>query len=640
MSNLLFDLETNGLLSTPWEPNEDPVSKIHCAVTIDVDTKEVRRFRPHQCGEELLDHLDTATCLYGHNIVEYDLPVLEELRGWRPRYEVDLVDTTIWARMAYPIWRILNYDRAHGLDRDLGDVRHKHSLEAWGIRMGGEGKGSYGKDMEDPWAAFSEEMLDYCEQDVKVNWRLIQWLRLNSGYSEESAVLESNFQAIMRRQRVNGVRIDVEKAESLAMELRAERDDPELLLKEAFPPWYEANGKITVPKRSMTRTKGQIAPLKVEEGCPYQKLKIVEFNANSGAHITKWLKKKYDWQPTEFSKKSGLPSTKREIMKDLPWPEAQAYAKVDELQKKIGLISDGQKSWLKMHEDGILHGRVDGLGTATGRCAHSNPNCGQVPKVGKPHGRECRELFSPTRPGWVQVGCDASALEGCMQGHFMGAFDGGKFIDLLMEGDYHSDFQGHTGLYYRDNQKTLTYAYTYGAFDYKLGTIVIFDWNMAYQNGLTTEPPPKLTKAKALELGQIVRAKLERGVKALGSLKAILKIRKEEDGFIKGLDGRRIYLASEHSAMNYLFQGAGAIVMKKALLICDRELQRQGLVPKEDYEFMLNVHDEWQMECKPELADTCAQVSEAAITAAGEYFNLRCPLTGEAKVGNNWSETH
>ena len=103
---------------------------------------------------------------------------------------------------------------------------------------------------------------------------------------------------------------------------------------------------------------------------------------------------------------------------------------------------------------------------------------------------------------------------------------------------------------------------------------------------------------------------------------------------MKGLDGRKLFVRSEHSALNTLLQGAGAIVMKKALVIFNEYIKDM------DAHFVCNVHDEWQVEAKEDIADEVGRLGVAAIVQAGWAYNLRCPLDGEFNVGNNWSETH
>ena len=84
---------------------------------------------------------------------------------------------------------------------------------------------------------------------------------------------------------------------------------------------------------------------------------------------------------------------------------------------------------------------------------------------------------------------------------------------------------------------------------------------------------------------------------------------------------------------------AGAIVMKKALQLLDDDLQTE-YAPGKEYEFVLNVHDEFQILSDEAIADDVGRRAVAAIRAAGVHFAFRCPLDGDYKVGRNWADTH
>ena len=112
--------------------------------------------------------------------------------------------------------------------------------------------------------------------------------------------------------------------------------------------------------------------------------------------------------------------------------------------------------------------------------------------------------------------------------------------------------------------------------------------------------------------------------------------RAAEDGYVKGIDGRKLFVRSQHAALNTLLQSAGAIVMKKALILLDRKIKEQNL----DAHFVANVHDEWQIEAEETIADYVGDLGVESIIQAGVELNLNCPLDGEYNVGSNWSETH
>jgi DNA polymerase I-like protein with 3'-5' exonuclease and polymerase domains len=106
--------------------------------------------------------------------------------------------------------------------------------------------------------------------------------------------------------------------------------------------------------------------------------------------------------------------------------------------------------------------------------------------------------------------------------------------------------------------------------------------------------------------------------------------------FLKGLDGRKLYIRNNHAALNTLLQGAGAIIMKKALTYLDMKYKLNAI----NYKFVANIHDEWQIEVIEKQSECAGMMAVEAIQKAGEHFNLRCPLDGEYKIGGNWSETH
>ena len=111
-------------------------------------------------------------------------------------------------------------------------------------------------------------------------------------------------------------------------------------------------------------------------------------------------------------------------------------------------------------------------------------------------------------------------------------------------------------------------------------------------------------------------------------------MKEQQQRVLKGLDGRKIFIRSKHAALNSLLQSAGAIVMKKALVIFNEKIKD---LPAE---FVANVHDEWQVETTYKNADTVGKLGVEAIIEAGIELNLNCPLDGEYNVGRNWSETH
>jgi len=205
---------------------------------------------------------------------------------------------------------------------------------------------------------------------------------------------------------------------------------------------------------------------------------------------------------------------------------------------------------------------------------------------------------------------DASGLELRMLAHYM---KDEAYTNEILTGDIHTANQLASGVDTRSQAKTFIYAFLYGAGDAKIGSIV----------GGTARDGKRL-KEKFLTNTPSLRALRERVSVASGR------------GYILGLDGRRVAVRSEHSALNTLLQSAGAIVMKKALCLLDEYASTWNL----DYKFIGNIHDEIQTEVKESEADVFGRLAVSCIEASGIYYKLNCPLAGEYQVGDNWSETH
>lgn len=609
---ILFDIETNGFLDT--------LDAVHCLVTHDTEVGTTLRFRGSNIASQGLPYLASQPSIGGHNVIKFDLPALKKVYGWT--YDGDIYDTLVASRLAF----------ADIKDADLklfkkgslpGKLIGSHALKAWGYRLG-ELKGTYAEETaaklqeagvagENCWAEWSQEMEDYCAQDVRVTVRLYQKLQERK-LTPLSVWLEHEFAKVIARQERRGVCFDKDAAEKLWVELAAAREEAGRKLKEVFGSW-QVKGKTFTPKRDNKK-------LGYTAGVPVTKWKTVAFNPASRDHIANRLQTLHGWKPVAFTD-GGKPKVDEKIISKLPYPEVPLILDYLLLDKRLGQLAEGEQAWLKVERNGRIHGSVNTGGAVTGRCTHSNPNLAQVPKVGSRYGKECRALFGPTE-GMVLVGCDASGLELRCLSHYMAKWDNGKYGQAVVNGkssdgtDIHTMNQKAAGLPTRDMAKTFIYGFLYGAGDEKLGSIV------------------KGSRQEGMKL----RARFLKAIPALGKLTDAAKRTAKERGYLFGLDGRKLHVRSQHAALNTLLQSAGALVMKAALVIADWLLQAEGLVPGVDYELLLSIHDEYQMEARPDRAEQVGQILASAINAAGAFFNFRCPLAGEYKVGANWSDTH
>ena len=304
-----------------------------------------------------------------------------------------------------------------------------------------------------------------------------------------------------------------------------------------------------------------------------------------------------------------------EILEDLKYEEAPLLKEYFLVTKTLGQLVEGKNAWLKLiADDGAIHGKVDTIGAVTGRCTHNSPNLAQVPSVNGFMGKECRELFR-AREGYKLVGCDASGLELRCLAHYMNDED---YTHEILNGDIHTKNQLAAGLPTRNNAKTFIYGFLYGAGDEKIGSIT----------------------GKGAKEGKAIRTKFLSALPKLKKLTEGVKQKVKQRGYLKGIDGRTLKVREQYKGLNVLLQSAGAIVMKKALCILCDDIEAKGWKLNEDVCFVLNVHDEYQAEVKPELVDEYKIMAVEAIRKAGDFFGFRCPLDGEAKVGDSWYDTH
>ena len=574
---LVFDIETDDLKAT----------KIHCIVAKDVDTQEVFSFSPDnlQAGYEFLATADT---LIGHNIIGFDIPMVHKFSNV-DLSKIPVIDTLVLSRLFNPA-------------REGG-----HSLEKWGYKLG------YHKIDFSDYLNYSQDMMDYCIRDVELNLEVFKELRKESkGFDKQSIELEQRVSKIIKQQEVNGFKFDTQHALLLLAELREKKQAIEDEVHNTFKPKW-VDDKLVTPyikkdgelsKRGLTDDEYDRC-ITTNNTDPFMRQSLQEFNLGSRKQIGEYLID-FGWKPERFTP-TGQPIVDEKTLSAITHiHEANLIAQFLLLQKRIAQID----SWIDATEDdGRVHGFVIPNGAITGRMTHRNPNMAQVPSSHNPYGKECRACWT-VEEGNVLLGVDASGLEIRMLAHYM---NDEEYTNEIINGDIHTSNQELAKLESRDKAKTFIYALMYGAGDEKLGNVVggtTADGKRARQYFFDNKPTFKSLRDR------VQRASAK--------------------GYLKGLDGRKLYVRNQHSALNTLLQGAGAIIMKQALVILSERLAL-GTVP---HKFVANIHDEWQIEVPKCRAMRVGSLAVTSIIEAGEHFNLRCPLDGEYKIGDNWSETH
>lgn len=610
----MFDLEADGLYDT--------VTKVWCIVIKDIDSNERFEYGPDRLQEALIK-LSEFNVIIGHNILNYDLPVLKKILNWSPNVSTEALDSLVMSRLANP-----DRPKPPGYTGKGGP----HSLEAWGYRVG------KGKPDHDDWHIFSPAMLRRCREDVEINHLVYHTVSGElDGFSDTALNIEHPFARIITNQEHRGILFYKSRAEDYIISLTEKINEIDKEIVPKLPKEIEIIGAPILNPFLKTggyrkQTRDYIDDAYnggVSIGGPFTRIRFNEFNLGSTEKVKHYLLDS-GWKPESwnFSKTTGERTS--------PKLDGEFLGVDGELPRAVKdrITWRHRRSqiegWLSnVRPDNTLPAGANPCGTNTGRMRHHTVV--NIPKANADKegnliwdteqqkdifGTQMRSLFIP-RPGYKLVGHDASGLELRMLAHYMNDPD---FTQEILNGDIHTFNQERAGLPTRDDAKTFIYALIYGAGDAKIGSIV---------GG---------TAADGKQIKQEYFRALPRLEQFIDSVK-----RAAGKGWLKGLDGRRIYLRRDESgriarskAPNTLLQSAGAIVMKKSCIILWEDVAKHSL----DAHKVLDMHDEGQSEVNPKDIELYCQLAVSSIVKSGEYFNLNIPLAAEYKVGENMAETH
>lgn len=215
--------------------------------------------------------------------------------------------------------------------------------------------------------------------------------------------------------------------------------------------------------------------------------------------------------------------------------------------------------------DGRISTPADTCGAATSRFKHRE--VANIPRVSSLYGGPMRAMFGVDTETSYQIGYDFDSLEARIESHYCWKYDKAKDYcnSLLLD----KPFDVHTRMaqsiseiigrdFGRQTAKNVKYGCTYGAQAAKVAKTIGSD--MATGN-------------------QVFDAFWE-AADPLAKLKVALQKYWENVGgkkFILGIDGRKVPTRSQHAILNSLFQSAGVICAKRAMVIHDRKLRAEGL---------------------------------------------------------------
>ena len=597
---LIFDLESDGLY--------DDVSKIHCLVIYDIQSGNTFSYGPDAI-DNAIGHLDSADVLIGHNILFYDIPVLKKLHG--TNFKARVIDTLICTRLIWPKETLYDLDEEQ-YQEVPPKLKGSASLKAWGYRLA-----DHKIEFQD-FTEYSQEMLDYCIQDVRVTEKLWNHI-INQKYPESALVLEHDFAQKINEQIRTGIPFDVDRCLDLVDDLRGKKEKLENELKTLFPPLKRS--EIFTPKVN-NKKRGYV------KGVPFEKVSYDEFNPGSRKQIIERLFNKYQWVP-EGKTEKGNPKLDDDVLEKLPFPEAKTLGEYMLINKRLGQIADGNNAWLKLvkNDTGRIHGDVITNGTITGRCSHRNPNCSQVVANNKPYGKQCRSLFHAPYD-WDLIGVDAKALElRCLAG-YLALWDEGEYAAMVInpEVDIHTYNQEQFGVANRDISKRLLYGMLYGCGAAKAGTII---------------DPNEKNETKLKRMGRDAINGFMKGVPALKKLKDQIEETISNRGYLIGLDRRILHCRSSFKGLNVLLQSAGGILMKQVVVNIHNNIENNLNMPHgNNWQQLLMIHDEVQLTCNKKYTEKIREQAMAAFPQAQEFFNFRCKIEGDSCIGSTWAETH
>ena len=328
-----FDIETTSIPKLVLD-----IEKILCiAIKIDDNPTKCYTYKPIANSDGdlsvVLDILNKADLIIGHNITKFDIPIIEKFLG---KITAPIVDTLIDAKLTYP------KDILLGIDYKIPELpkalKGSYSLKAFGYRLG-----NYKLDYDD-FTELNEDMVTYCKQDVEVTYALYRHLITRTTYpSKKVRELEYKVASIIFDQQEYGFYFDIDKARELATKLKFRQMNLEHALLKIFPKQFEPdgdpiipakprtvklryraypkhttitefyrpleigrNGKYKYPPKSMKWLDYPYRIIPQVVSGEYQKIKLVNFNPNSRQQIAKRLISTFNWQPVNYTEKGNI----------------------------------------------------------------------------------------------------------------------------------------------------------------------------------------------------------------------------------------------------------------------------------------------------------------------------------------------
>ena len=629
-NTVVFDIEADGLLFE--------ATKIHCIVIKTSmntylfydDIHSIKSSLHNRWGgiadgiRELKNFINDSRTLVGHNICGFDLPLIKKL-GLSRGTEITPWNSQILDTMS--VSQVLSPET-------------ENSLEYWGGILGTP------KIEHNDWTQLSEDMLTRCIGDVELNWKLYEYFGKNKGLYKtreikgkqepiwQSAVdLEQKVLWIHSGQVLSGVLFDTDRAIDLYNNLSQEFSELEIEVQSRLP-WiqektkgvievskpFNANGSLSTRAMKYVSDNGPHSSLAVG---PFSRVGFRQVNVKSPDEL-KGVLLGLGWEPTEWNYKKGTkekssPKLTEESYDSLPTGLGKDIAHLLTLKHRMSFLvneKDCSKGAIgEVRSDGRLPAEGITCGTPTARYRHSGKVV-NLPRVSSPYGKELRELFKVPE-GMVMVGSDLKGIEARLMGHYSAMFDGGALINVLLQEDIHT-YNARTLGISRNDAKIFLYSLSYGAGPEKLS---------------------KLLKIPVSKARKLVKEywRINKGLDKIREL--LVQSFRRNQGFIYGLDGRKVFIRSDHKLLNSLIQSSAAIIFKRWMVLTyEWYCGIIGVLIKQ----LIAYHDELEHEVtdSPANRDWIEKNLKRTAKAAGEFYDIKIPIECDVKFGGNYAEVH
>ena len=614
MSKYIFDIEANDLLPK--------INHIYMVVFKKVGTEEFTVFTDDDPAHRPLSDMEdwikeNVTTLIAHNGVRYDIPALKKVLGYTLPKGINVIDTLI-------VSRLNNWPNKR--------LKGKHSLAAWGEYLG------YPKIDFHDFSGYSEEMLRYCKQDCIVNeeiYRFVMheaktWIDKYPKY-RQALRMEHDMAHYVAEQTENGWLFDFKRCQELIGEITSKMKEIEdtvephlgniikLIDKEPKKPQYKKNGEYTaVSARVIGEYLGKhVSPedaLKaeppMEAGTEFQRQQVIPAGMGQQDSVKNYLEElgikwtEWNWKKVggEFIKTG--PKLNEKDIKAIGHPHADMIADYYTLRSRRSIL----QGWMEQDNgDGRLRGDVMDLGTATGR--HSHKVIANIPNGNAVYGKEIRELFICPEDK-VIISADGASYQIRLLAHYL---KDEEYTDTVLNGDAHQRHADIAGVQ-RHTAKPLFFAIIFGAGAGKCAAII---------KGSQSE-------------GKKIRDKLIGGIPNFSTLIEKAQDTAKLNGWIPGLDGRKVYTEEPYKAVNYLIQSAEAILMKNTIVSINKAFEDNDIPAKQ----LLMYHDECSWEVEPEYVDRCKHIIQHYFSEAPKQFGVEIMEAGDILVGRDYYEVH